>query len=286
MYKLNQLLDTLDVEQLDRFLFRGTSLPLALPRVYGGQVLAQSVNAAARTVEADRLPHSMHAYFLRPGDAKYPIIFDVDPIRDGGSFNTRRVVAKQNGSAIFNCSISFQKLEKGLEHQIDMPVDTPDPESIESDQKRMERIFSEHKDKKQPFQFPLSMVDVRSVAPQDPIDPMPADPTHGFWFKFKGKLGDDLSIHRMLLTYISDYKLMTTGLRPHRIQGLMEKIQGASLDHSMWFHHEFRVDEWVYYHLDSPKTAGSRAFNRGSFYNRAGVLVASSAQEGLIRVRD
>ncbi|WP_299980350.1 acyl-CoA thioesterase II [uncultured Pseudoteredinibacter sp.] len=286
MYKLNQLLDTLEVEQLDKYLFRGTSLPLALPRVYGGQVLAQAINAAARTIESDRQPHSMHAYFLRPGDAKRPIIFDVDPIRDGGSFNTRRVVAKQNGAAIFNCSISFQKVEKGLEHQMDLPAGTPMPDELESDQLRTERIYAGHADKSAPFIFPLSMVDIRSTQPQHPIDPEPAEPEHGFWFRFNGKLADNDNIHRTLLTYISDYKLMTTGLRPHRVPGLMEKIQGASLDHSMWFHNAVRVDEWIYYHLDSPKSGGSRAFNRGSFYSHDGLLLASTAQEGLIRVRD
>lgn len=286
MYKLNQLLDTLEVEQLDKYLFRGNSLPLALPRVYGGQVLAQAINAAARTIDSERQPHSMHAYFLRPGDAKRPIIFDVDPIRDGGSFNTRRVVAKQNGAAIFNCSISFQKVEKGLEHQMDLPEGTPMPEDLESDQARNERIYAEHSDKSAPFIFPLSMVDIRSTQPQHPINPEPAEPEHGFWFRFNGKLPDNINVHRTLLTYISDYKLMTTGLRPHRVRGLMEKIQGASLDHSMWFHHHARVDEWLYYHLDSPKSGGSRAFNRGSFYSHDGRLVASTAQEGLIRVRD
>lgn len=285
MYKLNQLLDTLEVEQLDKYLFRGNSLPLALPRVYGGQVLAQSINAAARTIESDRQPHSMHAYFLRPGDAKHPIIFDVDPIRDGGSFNTRRVVAKQNGSAIFNCSISFQKIEEGLEHQMDLPEGTPMPEELESDQIRNERIYAQTSDKGAPFIFPMSMVDIRSTQPQHPIDPVPAEPEHGFWFRFNGRLSDDVNVHRTLLTYISDYKLMTTGLRPHRVAGLMEKIQGASLDHSMWFHQNVRVDEWVYYHLDSPKSGGSRAFNRGSFYSYDGRLLASTAQEGLIRVR-
>lgn len=285
MYKLNQLLDTLEVEQLDKYLFRGNSLPLALPRVYGGQVLAQSINAAARTIESDRQPHSMHAYFLRPGDAKHPIIFDVDPIRDGGSFNTRRVVAKQNGAAIFNCSISFQKAEDGLEHQMDLPTGTPMPEDLESDQLRNERIYAQTSDKSAPFIFPMSMVDIRSTQPQHPIDPAPAEPEHGFWFRFNGRLSDDVNVHRTLLTYMSDYKLMTTGLRPHRVAGLMEKIQGASLDHSMWFHQPVRVDEWTYYHLDSPKSGGSRAFNRGSFYSHDGRLLASTAQEGLIRVR-
>ncbi|MCV6614979.1 MAG: acyl-CoA thioesterase II [Cellvibrionaceae bacterium] len=286
MYRLNQLQATLEVEQLDRFLFRGNSLPLALPRVYGGQVLAQAINAAARTVDIERQPHSMHGYFLRPGDVKAPIIYDVEAIRDGGSFNTRRVVAKQNGVAIFNCSISFQKQEQGLEHQIDLPADIPRPEDIDSDELRNKEIFKQHPDKQPPFIFPLSMVDIRSTHPQHPINPEPAEPEHGFWFKFNGKLDDRLCTHRTLLTYISDYKLMTTGLRPHRKPGLMEKIQGASLDHCLWFHRPFRVDEWIYYRLDSPWSGGSRAFNRGSFYNYDGQLIVSAAQEGLVRVRD
>lgn len=286
MFGLDDLLENLQVEQLDTLLFRGLTLKLPLPQVYGGQVLAQALNAAARTVDPLRQPHSLHAYFLRRGDQDRPIIYDVDPIRDGGSFSTRRVVAKQYGKAIFNCSISFQIVEPGYEHQIDLPIDVPAPEGLEGDNDLVRRLFPNTSLQKLLAIIPDDVVDMRSVNPRNPVEPTQEKPQRGFWLKFKGELAHDPALHRTLLTYISDWGLMETGLYPHPIGFLSKGFQGASLDHAMWFHTDFRVDDWIYYHMDSPRSAHARGFNRGSFYTKDGQLIASSAQEGLMRVRD
>ncbi|NIB44660.1 acyl-CoA thioesterase II [Pseudomaricurvus alkylphenolicus] len=285
MFDLDELMASLRVEQLDDLLFRGNSLPLKLPQVYGGQVMAQSLYAAACTVEADRLPHSLHGFFLRRGDVTRPIIFDVDPIRDGGSFTTRRVVAKQNGKAIFNCAVSFQKLEEGLEHQFDMPEGIPLPEELERDVDRFERYLNEHPERPIPFQIPVDVIDIRAVNPRNPHDPQAGEMEQGFWFKMVPRLDDQLIDHLTLLTYISDLGFMGTALRAHPVNFMVKGFQGASLDHAMWFHTQCRVDEWLYYHMDSPRSAHARGFNRGSIYSRDGVLVASTAQEGLMRLR-
>lgn len=286
MFDINDLLDNLQVEQLDRLLFRGESLPLPLPRVFGGQVLAQSLNAAERTVDSERHAHSMHGYFLRPGNAAAPIIYDVDPIRDGRSFTTRRVVAKQNGEAIFSCTVSFQRHEEGLEHQISMPQNVPIPESLPKNVDRIQLGVERNPEKqKHPFELPAEAIDIRDISDNDPYAPAPSDPMHGYWFRFAGRLDDNPAIHRTLLSYISDKELMLTGLRPHGLNMLTPGIMMASLDHALWFHTNFRVDEWLFYHMDSPRGAHGRDFGRGSFYTQEGVLVASSAQEGLIRIR-
>ena len=285
-----ELIDMLHVEQLDTYLFRGNSLTFGLPRVFGGQVLAQSLNAAYRTVDPARRPHSLHAYFLRPGNNQQPIIFEVDPIRNGRSFSTRRVVAKQNEKAIFNCSISFQIVEDGLSHQIDLPIDVPDPETLKSDLEWAKELgqsgsgLTEEKYRAMMLLFNKDVVDMRSTHRMVDITPSVDEPEHGFWFKFGGDIGDDPVIHRTLLAFISDKALMSTGLRPHPVTFLTHKIIGASLDHAMWFHGDIRVDQWLYYYMDSPRSARSRDYNRGSFYTRSGSLIASTVQEGLIRV--
>lgn len=284
MSDLQKLIDILHLEQLDCCLFRGQSLDLPLPRVFGGQVLAQALNAAARSVGADRYPHSMHAYFLRPGDPTCQIIYEVDPIRDGGSFSTRRVVAKQKGEAIFICSVSFHKREKGLEHQMDMPEGIIGPDELEPDETRYRAWMAENPDKHKPFFFPTSAVDVRTPEPRNALSPEPVAPVQGFWFKVADGVGDDPVIHLTLLAMISDKRLMSTGLLPHPVSFFSHKLMAASLDHTMWLHGEVRVDQWLYYHMDSPRSAGARDFNRGSFYTQEGVLIASVAQEGLIRV--
>lgn len=286
MFTLPQLLDSLQVEQLDSLLFRGYSLDLPLVRVFGGQVVAQSINAASRTVPEERRPHSFHSYFLRPGDPKKPIIFDVDPIRDGGTFTTRRVVAKQNGKAIFNCTVSYQLVEEGLSHQMDMPNNLPDPETLERDVDREKRLMAKVPGRQPNMFFPGDVIDVRMTEPRDPYEPTVEEPVQGYWFRINGQLADDLSLHKVLLAYVSDYGLMAAGLRPHGVSIHDPRMQPASLDHAMWFHETFRVDEWLYYHMDSPRSSGARDFNRGSFYRQDGCLVASCAQEGLIRFRD
>jgi acyl-CoA thioesterase-2 len=285
MFELNDLLESLHVEQLDILQFRGHTLKLPLPQVFGGQVLAQALNAATRTVDEERHPHSLHAYFLRRGDQDHPSVYDVDPIRDGGSFSTRRVVAKQSGKAIFNCSISFQIAEEGLEHQMDMPADIPDPSSLPNDDDLVRALLAGQEIRQEFFVIPERVVDMRSVNPRHPIVPKEQQPIKGFWFKFNGELPYQSTLHRTLLAYISDWGLMEAGLYPHAVGFLTKGLQAASLDHAMWFHTDFRVDEWIYYHVDSPRSAHARGFNRGSFYTREGVLIASSAQEGLMRVK-
>ncbi len=290
MFTWEELRSTLHVEQLDTYLFRGTSLSLGLKRVFGGQVLAQSLNAAVRSVDADKVPHSLHGYFLRPGDFDRPIIFEVDPIRNGRSFSTRRVVARQNGEAIFNSSISFHRIEESPSHQMDLPENVPMPEDVEPDNQRVEALIAAHPEvdmkrlRSDFLIFPEDVVELRSPFPRNILSPEAAAPEHGFWFKFHSDVGDDPIMHQTLLAYMSDKALMGTGIRPHNISFFTHKLMGASLDHAMWFHTDVRVDEWLYYHLDSPRSARARTFNRGSFYTRSGELIASSAQEGLFRI--
>jgi acyl-CoA thioesterase-2 len=279
---LEKLLNYLEVEQIDKYLFIGKS-PSKPARVFGGQVLAQSLSSAIRTVEADRIPHSMHAYFLRPGDPSKQIVYEVDPIRDGKSFTTRRVVAKQNGRAIFNTSVSFQVGEAGFSHQIAMP-DVPPPEELETAEAALAKFAKENPDA---IPFPLTgPIERRSVNPRDRANPQPAEPVQHIWFKVKGDLGDDLSRHQTLLAYISDFGLLGTALYPHPVTPHSKGMQAASLDHALWFHRPFRVDDYLLYSLDSPTAAGGRGLARGSFYTRDGVLVASTAQEALIRLED
>lgn len=291
MFTWEELRSTLHVEQLDTYLFRGESLSLGLRRVFGGQVMAQSLNAAVRSVEPDKLPHSLHGYFLRPGDFNRPIIYEVEPIRNGRSFSTRRVVARQNGEAIFNSSISFQRVEDSPSHQMDLSGDVPPPEDVLNDGDRISQIIKnnpqldEKRLRSDYLIFPRDVIDMRSPFPRNVVDPQSEKPEHGFWFKFLANIGDDPIMHQTLLTYISDKALMGTGIRPHNISFFTHNLIGASLDHAMWFHTDIRVDEWVYYHLDSPRSARARTFNRGSFYSQSGELIASTAQEGLFRLR-
>lgn len=293
MFTWQELHDTLHVEQLDTYLFQGNSLSLGLRRVFGGQVLAQSLNAAARSVEPDKVPHSLHGYFLRPGDFNRPIIFEVDPIRNGRSFSTRRVVARQNGEAIFNSSISFHRVEESPEHQMELPGNVPPPDQVQSDNERISALIANNPDvdskrlRSDYLLFPEDVVELRSPFPRNVLTAEPADPEHGFWFRFVADIGDDPVMHQTLLSYISDKALMGTGIRPHNIGFFTHKLMWASLDHAMWFHSDIRVDDWVYYHLDSPKSGRARTFNRGSFYTQSGELIASTVQEGLFRlIRD
>ena len=263
---------------------------MGLTRVFGGQVVGQALNAAVRTVGPERRPHSLHSYFLRPGDLSKQIIYEVDPIRDGRSFATRRVVAKQNGEAIFNASISFQTSEDGVSHQMDLPLDVPMPEDLRPDLEQAEHLAATIKgvtvDALRAFtlMFDPEVVDLRTPNLLHLVKPDHYPPHYGFWFKFNKDIGDDPIAHRTALAFISDKGLMTTGLQPHKIDFTTHRLIGASLDHAMWFHGNICVDQWVYYHLDSPRSAHNRSFNRGSFYTREGELIASTAQEGLIRI--
>ena len=279
---LEKLLKYLEVEAIDKYLFIGKS-PKQPARIFGGQVLAQSLNSAIRTVPEDRIAHSLHGYFLRPGDPSKQIVYEVDPIRDGKSFTTRRVVAKQDGRAIFATAVSFQVEEHGLTHQSTMPV-VPAPEELESEEKELAEFAKKHPDQL-PFAF-TGPLERRRVSPRDRINPQPQEPVQHMWIKAKGDLGDDLRRHQTLLAYVSDYGLLGTAMYPHPVSPNSKHVQAASLDHALWFHRPFRIDDYLLYSLDSPNAGGGRGFSRGSFYTRDGVLVASSAQEALIRVRE
>jgi len=290
MFTLEDFLSKMHVSEIDTHLFSGEPLLMGLPRVFGGQVLGQAVNAAVRTVDPERRPHSLHAYFLRPGDTSRAIIYEVDPIRDGRSFSTRRVVAKQGGKAIFNASISFQIAEDGLEHQMDLPAHVRGPEDILSDVEQAEHLTEEYPDvsmeklRRHNLMFDPSVVEIRTPDLHKSVLPGEYDPEFGFWFKFSDGIGDDPITHRTLLAFISDKALMGVGMMPHVWNRETHRMIGASLDHAMWFHSEIRVNQWIYYHIDSPRAARARDFGRGSFYTQSGELIASTAQEGLIRI--
>lgn len=278
---LDKLLKFLEVERIDKYLFIGNS-PKRPSRVFGGQVLAQSLNAAVRTVDPERVAHSMHGYFLRPGNPSKQIVYEVDPIRDGRSFTTRRVVAKQDGIAIFNTSVSFHCEEEGLSHQFERPQVTP-PEELESDHDYWTRMASEYPDK---FDAPkVQPIERKPVLRRDPLDPQPTEPEQHIWFRALGELGDDTGRHQTVLAFMSDFALLGAALLPHPYTGWSKDIQVASLDHGLWFHRPFRADEYLLYSMDSPSASGGRGFSRGSFYTREGVLVASTVQESLQRRR-
>jgi len=279
--RLAELLQLLDLERLEMNLFRGVSHDIGVPQVFGGQVLGQALVAASRTVE-DRLVHSLHAYFLRRGDFNAPIVYQVERSRDGGSFTSRRVVAIQHGQPILTMSSSFHAPEPGSEHQSAMP-DVPAPETLadvgELTADLLERVpekvrrFFEHQ---RPFEF-------RHVRPPDYRKPEKREPVKHVWFRVVDRLPDDQALHRCLLAYVSDYHLLDTANLPHG-QPWFE-LQMASIDHALWFHRELRVDEWLLYSIDSPSRSSARGFARGSIFTRDGTLVASVAQEGLIRER-
>lgn len=281
--KLAGLVDLLSMEKIEENLFRGQSVDLGWGRVFGGQVLGQAVSAAEQTVPEDRVLHSIHCYFLRPGDVKAPIVYEVDRIRDGRSFTTRRVVAIQHGKAILNMSSSFQIAEEGFSHQDTMP-EVPEPESLPT----VQEVYARYSDRIPKFIRDKAMsegpIEIRPVTyVDDPIAPSIAPPIKRYWFKAAAPLPDDPRIHRYLLAYLSDSDFLITALQPHGMTWLSPGMQTASLDHVMWFHRPFRVDEWMLYDIHSPAATGARGLVRGSFYDRSGRLVASAAQEGLLR---
>lgn len=280
---LEYLIALLDLEQIEVNLFRGRSPQDGWQRVFGGQVLGQALVAAGRTVEG-RAAHSFHAYFLRPGDPKVPILYDVDRIRDGSSFTTRRVVAIQHGKAIFNLAASFQIDEPGLEHQIEMP-EVPGPEGLLNEVQLREKNAHRIPEKFRSSFLRARPIEVRPIDPIDEFAPDKRPPFLNVWFRAVDTLPDDRALHQCVLAYASDLTLLDTSALPHAISWWSEKLQTASLDHAMWFHRQFRADEWLLYAQDSPRAAGARGFNRGSIFTREGELVASVAQEGLIRLR-
>ena len=282
---LDELVKLLALEKIEENLFRGQSQDLGWGTVFGGQVLGQALSAAVQTVPTDRAIHSLHAYFLRPGDVSRPIVYDVDRIRDGSSFTTRRVVAIQNGKAICNMSASFQKHEPGFEHQDQMP-DVPPPEKlltlqqiVAASTRPLPEIFRQRATAETPFEM-------RPVEPPtDPFSPSPQPPSRSVWLKTVDRLPDDPTLHPYLLAYVSDHHFIGTALLPHGVSFLTPGMQIASIDHVMWFHQPFRVDEWLLHVMDSPAAHGSRGLARGRMFTRDGRLVASTAQEGLMRRR-
>ncbi len=278
---LEDLIKVMTLERLERDLFRGESRDIGSPQVFGGQVLGQALMAATATVEG-RAAHSLHAYFLRRGDFNSPIVYEVDRARDGNHFSTRRVVAIQHGAQIFNLSASFQSAEQGLDHQLPMP-DVPPPEALTDLATHLRDLLPRLPpdmrrvlEQKRPFEF-------RPVQPPFFLTPQPTAPIRNVWFRAVAPLPDDDALHRCLLAYVSDFNLLDTALMPHGLS-LDRKLTVASIDHAMWFHRSPRVDEWLLYATDSPSASGARGFSRGSVFARDGRLIASTSQEGLLRV--
>ncbi|MCF6264207.1 MAG: acyl-CoA thioesterase II [Xanthomonadales bacterium] len=279
---IDELLHVVQLEQIEDNIFRGESRDIGTPRVFGGQVLAQSLLAATRTVDSIRKPHSMHAYFLRAGDVSAPIVYEVDRSREGRSFTTRRVVAIQHGRPIFTMASSFQVPEEGMEHQMPAP-DVPDPDSLGPTSPLSAEILAEIPVKLRRWFLQAGPFEFRSVQAFNPLNPGVHEPARQVWFRCRGKLPDDMDLHQVLLAYASDFQLVGTASLPHDVSFLSGKLMLASLDHAMWFHRPCRVDDWLLYACDSPSASGGRGLARGSIYNRDGVLVASTAQEGVMR---
>ncbi len=279
-----ELIRLLELEPLEVNLFRGVSRDIGTNRVFGGQILAQALLAASRTVEG-RIAHSLHGYFLRAGDPAAPVVYNVDHSREGRSFCSRRVIAIQHGRPIFTLAASFQAPEDGLEHQFAMP-DVPPPEDVppmrelpKEDFGHLPLSVQRWLDRFGPFEF-------RAVRGVDPYERTPQPPVKELWFKLHGDLPSDPHVARGLLAYVSDFHLIGTATLPHGISWIQGNLMLASLDHAMWFHRDFSLDDWMLYTCDSPSTQGGRGLARGMIFDRAGRLVASTAQEGVIRVRN
>jgi acyl-CoA thioesterase-2 len=277
------LLAILDLEALEVNLFRGRSPQSGWQRVFGGQVIGQALVAALRTVEG-RPPHSMHAYFLLPGDPKVPIVYDVDRIRDGRSFTTRRVVAIQHGHAIFTMAVSFHADEPGLAHQARMP-DVPGPEELPSEAELKAKAMAMMPDPVRRYYERERPIELRPVEFSRYLGVKAEDARFHVWIRATGRLPDDPASHQCVLAYASDMTLLDSALIPHGRTVFEKSIMAASLDHALWFHRPFRADEWLLYAQDSPNLAGARGFGRGLIFTRDGTLVASVAQEGLLRER-
>lgn len=282
---LDDLVKLLALERIEENLYRGQSQDLGWGTVFGGQVLGQALSAAVYTTPPERHVHSLHAYFLRPGNVSMPIVYDVDRIRDGSSFTTRRVVAIQAGRPIFNLSASFQLDEPGLEHQDEMPA-APPPEACPTEQERYAKFAHRLPQPMRERAIAERPFELRTTDPEDdPFAPAPRPPKRMIWLKATSRLPDDPALHRYLLAYVSDFSFVTTSLVPHGVTWITPGYQLASIDHVMWFHRPFRVDDWLLHVVESPSASGSRGMVRGRVFSRDGKLVASTAQEGLVRKR-
>jgi acyl-CoA thioesterase-2 len=282
---LDDLVALLSLEPIEENLFRGVSQDLGFRQLFGGQVLGQCVSAASKTVEEARHVHSLHGYFLRPGDASLPVVYQVDRVRDGGSFSTRRVTAIQKGKPIFTCSASFQFDEEGFGHQLPMP-EVPGPENFQSETELARLIADKIPERMRDRATSAKPIEIRPVTRINPFDAKPCEPVKYVWFRADGNLPDEPQLHKYLLAYASDFNLLTTSMQPHGVSVYQKFMQVASLDHALWIHANLRMDDWLLYAMDSPWAGNARGFSRGSIFNRAGQLVASVAQEGLTRVRE
>jgi len=279
---LEELLRLLKLEKIEENIFRGQSQDLGFGSVFGGQVLGQALSAASRTVSPEFHAHSLHGYFMRAGDAAKPIVYTVDCIREGRSFDTRRVVAVQNGQAIFSMAASFHIKEQGYDHQDTMP-DIKGPEGIEPEVEMARRLSGRIQPEILEKLLCKKPIEIRVVNPVNPFEPKAMPPEKYVWFKAIEKIPNDEATHRYMLAYASDFHLVATALYPHGKTFWSSDMQVASLDHSIWFHREFRMDNWLLYVMKSPNACKGRGLNIGSIYTRDGILVASVAQEGLLR---
>ncbi|WP_421933523.1 acyl-CoA thioesterase II [Phenylobacterium sp.] len=277
------LIETLSLERLELNLFRGVSPSMGPGRIFGGQVIGQSLLAAYETVE-DRVCHSLHCYFIRPGDPQIPIVFDVDRSRDGGTFTTRRVVAIQNGKQIFNLAASFQVVEEGFEHQAPMP-DVPGPDDLPSEAEQQKKMLEKAPPEMRKMMSRPRPIEMRAVDGNPFFNKGPKPAENSVWFRCRAPIGTDPHMHQVIMAYASDMNMLSTAMRPHRVEWQTPGLQSASLDHAMWFHKPSNFNEWHLYHQDSPSASGGRGFVRGSIFDRKGDLVASVTQEGLIRMR-
>jgi acyl-CoA thioesterase II len=281
---VDRLVRLLDVEEIDTDLYRGARLPEGRGRVFGGQVIAQALTAAMRSVEGGKVAHSLHAYFMRAGDEALPIVYRVERDFEGRSFATRRIIALQRGQPILNMAASFQTPEEGLSHQDPMP-DAPDPETLESEVALMRREREAAGLPMEPWFARARPIEIRPVQPRSILHPEPREPRFCVWFRAVAPAGDDPDVHRAILAYASDMALLSTAMLPHGVIWTTPGMQSASLDHAVWLHEPARADDWLLYATDSPWSGHARGFNRGRIFSRDGRLVASVAQEGLIRLR-
>jgi len=282
-FDLDNLYDLLDLEYIEHNIFRGRSIDIGSGAVFGGQALAQSLVAAQRTVDDSRVCHSMHGYFILPGDVDAPIVYEVDRLRDGNSFTTRRIVAIQHGRAIFNMAASFQTPEDGVDHQGEMP-DVPGPEELPRELDLIRQVKDQIPDELRSFYTRERPIEFRPVDPVDPFNPTPEPPANHVWLRARGELPDERLLHQAVLAYATDYGLLGTALRPHGLSFVQPNLQLATLDHALWMHRPVQADDWLLYAMDSPSASGARGFTRGKIFSADGTLVASVAQEGLMRV--
>ena len=282
-YNVTDLLELLDLEPIEVNIYRGRNRDIGSGRVFGGQVMAQALVAASRTVPEERSAHSLHGYFILPGDLSAPIVYFVDRLRDGKSFTTRRVTAIQHGQAVFNMSASFHRIEDGIEHQTAMP-EVPNPETLPSELDLIRAGADRIPPQQRSVLTQDRPIDFRPVD-VDPFDNSPRLPERRMWLRASGPMTSSRVDHQAVLAYATDYGLLSTAVQPHGLTIRDPRLQAATLDHAIWFHRPFRMDEWLLYTMDSPVAAGARGFTRGTVFTRGGTLVASVTQEGLLRVR-